>query len=196
MARRKFSDSPSYKILKALAIGGAVVIAASSPYFGLNAVGAFRKELDKKKWREFYKHLNSLKNKKRINVSQNSDGSYNVSIATFGKDLIIKHSLGELTIKKPDQWDGGWRFCAFDIPSNINKQARHALVSKLKELGFIMVQKSLWAHPFECREELSVIAKAFKAESYVCTFVAYELNIDEERRIKKKFYDQTGIQLN
>ena len=193
MARRKFRDTLSYKILKALAISGAVVIAASSPYFGLNAGRAFRRELDKKKWREFYRHLNSLKNKKRINVSQNPDGSYNVAISTFGKDLITRYSLDEISIKKPDKWDGGWRFCAFDISSKANKYARHALVDKLKELGFVMVQKSLWAHPFECREELSVIARAFEIERYVCSFIAYEMDTDKERELKRKFYSQTGV---
>lgn len=196
MARCKFKDSLSYKILKTLAIGGAVVIAASSPYFGLNAGRAFRKELDKKKWREFYRHLYSLKNKKRINVSQNTDGSYNVAITTFGKDIVTRYNLDELSIKKPDEWDGGWRFCAFDIPKSANKLARHALVDKLKELGFIMVQKSLWAHPFECREELSVIARAFEVEQYICTFVAYEMDTDKERKIKRRFYAQTGLSLN
>ncbi|MEK7139015.1 MAG: hypothetical protein AAB799_02450 [Patescibacteria group bacterium] len=193
MARPKNKDSFSIKLLKTLAIGGLVVLASSSPHFGLQAGGAFKKELDKKKWREFYGHLNSLRKKKRIHVSQNQDGSYNVAITTFGKDLVTRYSLDDLTIKKPSEWDGGWRFCAFDIPKDANKLARHSLVSKLKELGFIMVQKSLWAHPFECREELSVVARAFEVEPYVCSFIAYEMDIDKERKLKSKFYAQTGI---
>ena len=56
-----------------------------------------------------------------------------------------------------------------------------------------MVQKSLWAHPFECREELSVVARAFEVEPYVCSFIAYEMDIDKERKLKSKFYAQTGI---
>jgi hypothetical protein len=191
--RPKFKDSFSYKILKALAIGGAVVVAASSnPYFGFSAGRALKRELNRKKWREFYQHLNSLRHKKRINVSQNPDGSYNVAITTFGNDLVTKYSLDELKIKKPDKWDGGWRFCAFDIPGTAPKLARHVLVDKLKALGFIMVQKSLWAHPFECREELGVVTKAYEVEPYVCSFIAYEMDVDKERKLKKRFYAQTG----
>ena len=191
--RSKTKDSFSYKILKALAISGAVVLAASSPYFGLAAGKAFKKELNRKKWREFYKHLNSLKYKKRINISQNPDDSYNVAITTFGKDLVTRYNLDDLVIKKPDEWDGGWRFCAFDIPKKANKLARHALVDKLKALGFIMLQKSLWVHPFECREELSVVAKSFEVEPYVCAFIAYEMDIEKENKLKKTFYAHTGI---
>src|SRR3989338_3696819 len=191
--RPKIKESFSYKVLKILAISGSVVLAAGSPYFGLAAGRGFKRELDRKKWRDFYRHLNCLKHKKRINVSQNSDGSYNVAITTFGKDLITRYSLDELKIKKPNEWDGGWRFCAFDISVKANKLARHSLVDKLKELGFIMAQRSLWAHPFECREELGVIARAFEVEPYVCTFVAYEMDVEKEGKFKKRFYTQTGI---
>ncbi len=165
-------------------------MAANSPYFGIKAVGAIRRELDKKNWRKFYKELDRLRYKKRINVSQNSDGSYNVEITNLGKNLVAKYNLDDLIIKQPDQWDGFWRFCSFDIPGP-KKQARQALLSKLKELGFIMAQKSLWTHPFECREELAIIAKAFEVEPYIHFFVAHDL--DKDILLRKKFTDKTGV---
>ncbi|MEK7076120.1 MAG: hypothetical protein AAB941_00440 [Patescibacteria group bacterium] len=188
----KNKDSFSRKFLKALAISGAVILASSSPYFGLNAIGALKRQLDKKKWKEFYKELYMLKYRKRVNVSQNSDGSYSVEITNLGKNLVSRYNLEELTVKKPDQWDGFWRFCSFDIPGP-KKQARQALLSKLKELGFIMAQKSLWTHPFECREELAVIAKAFEVEPYIHFFVAHDL--DKDQLLRKKFTEKTGISL-
>ena len=78
MARPKNKDSFSYKLLKALAVGSSVLLASANPYFGLNVAGAFKKELDRKRWSEFYKELNRLKRKKRINISQNPDDSYNI----------------------------------------------------------------------------------------------------------------------
>lgn len=193
MTRRpKVKESFSFKLLSALAIGGVTILAASSPYFGIGAISAIRKDLNKKKWREFYKELNRLRHKKRINVSQNSDGSYNVEITNLGKNLVGKYNLDDLIIKQPEQWDGFWRFCSFDIPG-VKKQARQALLSKLKELGFIMAQKSLWVHPFECREELAVIAKAFEVEPYIHFFVAHDL--DKDTLFRKKFADKTGIHL-
>ena len=185
-------DSFSRHFLKALAVGGVVVIASSNPYFGLNVIGAFKKQLDKKKWKEFYKELYMLKYRKRINVSENPDGSYNVKITNLGKNLVTKYNLNDLTINQPEQWDGFWRFCSFDIPG-VKKHARQALLAKLKDLGFIMAQKSLWTHPFECREELAVIAKAFEVEPYIHFFVAHD--IDKDRFFRKKFSDKSGIYL-
>ena len=173
-------------------MGGSVVLASSNPYFGLRIGEAFKRELDRKKWGEFHREINKLRNKKRINVSQNPDGSYNVEITNLGKKLVGRYDLDELTIKNPKQWDGFWRFCSFDIPGS-KKQARQALLSKLKELGFIMAQKSLWTHPFECREELAVIAKAFEVEPYIHFFVAHDL--DKDMLLRKKFANKTGIDL-
>lgn len=192
MARPKNKDSFSLQLLKVLAIGGAVILASGNPYFGLKAIGALKRQLDKKKWREFYKELNRLRHKKRINVSQTPDGSYNVEITNLGKNLVAKYNLDDLAIKQPEQWDGFWRFCSFDIPGP-KKHARQALLSKLKELGFIMAQKSLWTHPFECREELAVIAKAFEVEPYIHFFVAHDL--DKDLLLRKKFANKTGIPL-
>ena len=192
MARIKLKESFSYKLLRVLAMSGSVVLASTNPYFGLNVAGAFKKELDRKKWGEFHREMNKLKIKKRINVSENSDGSYNVEITNLGKNLVAKYNLDDLIIKKPEQWDGFWRFCSFDIPGP-KKQARQALLSKLKELGFIMAQKSLWTHPFECREELAVIAKAFEVEPYIHFFVAHDL--DKDLFLRKKFTSKTGIPL-
>ena len=86
MARKKFKESFSYKLLKALAMGGSIVLASSNPYFGLKIGEAFKRELSRKKWGEFHKEINKLKRKKRINVSQNSDGSYNVEITHLDKN--------------------------------------------------------------------------------------------------------------
>ena len=72
MARGKFKESFSYKLLKMLAIGGSVVLASQNPYFGLKMIGVFKKELERKKWGEFHREINRLKNKKTALYSSSS----------------------------------------------------------------------------------------------------------------------------
>ncbi len=62
-----------------------------------------------------------------------------------GKDLISWNSLN-ISSKK---WDGKWRIVCFDIPEE-RRIARDLLRSKLKELGFVQWQKSLWAVKKDC----------------------------------------------
>lgn len=195
MSRKKVIESFSNKLLKAVAISGAVIVAASNPYFGIRATGAFRKELERKKWRDFYKALNSLKFKKRLNVNQNPDGTYTLEITQVGQNTLIKYDLSSLKVDTSQDWDGGWRVISFDIPSN-KKVTRQLLLNKLKELGFIMLQKSIWIHPFECRSELAVVAKAFEIEPYVYSFVAYEFEGNREYGLRKKFERKNNIRLS
>jgi DNA-binding transcriptional regulator PaaX len=193
MAGIKRQKSFARKLLKLIAISGAVLVAASSPYFGLNLIGGIQKEIARKKWRQFYNDLYRLKRQKRLNVLQKPNGAYEVTITNLGSKIAKTYELDDLKIKKPDQWDGFWRFIAFDIPSKNpkSKLARHSLLKKLKELDFIMVQRSLWAHPYECREELGVIAKAFEVEPYVRFFVAHDF--DKSWELRDKFQKQNSL---
>jgi len=167
------------------------MVAAGNPYFGLGAFKAIRKELKRKKWRQFYKELWKLKHLKRVNVSSSPDGTYAVEIAQMGKSTLIKYDLDNLSIKPMHNWDGYWRLFFFDIPAD--KKGRHSLLAKLRELGFVKVQKSLWAHPFECREELAVISKAFEVEPYVKHCLAYDF--DTDWKLIKDFERINGIKL-
>ena len=187
--RTRTKNSLSYKILKAIAIGGIVAIAATSPYFGLAFMKGIRRDLERKKWWEFQKALKRLQRTKRLNAEQNPDGSFTVTITQLGKDYVARYDLDSLTIDKPKEWDGLWRICSFDIPTD--KQAgRSALLSKLKELGFIMIHKSVWAHPFECREQLAVLARAFEIEQYVYVFTASDFDGHHDHYLKRKFERQ------
>lgn len=194
MIRKRTKDSFSHKLLKAIALSGTVIVAASSPYFGIRIAGAIQKEINRKKWREFYKAIYQLKNKNRLKVSQNNDGTFTLEITNLGKNIVKKYDLDNLCIKRPREWDGAWRIFAFDIPGN-KKLVRQSLLSKLKELGFVMLQKSVWTHPFECREELAIITKAFGVENYVCSFIAYELDNEKANKLKKKFEELNAIKL-
>jgi len=142
------------------------MVAASSPYFGLSLARGIKKELNRRKWRQFYNTLHHLKKQKRIDIFENNNGTYQVQLTDLGQKIVDRYDLHSLVIPRPLKWDGQWRFFSFDIPAH-KKEARFALLSKLKELGFILVQRSLWAYPFECYNELMIIAKVFKVEPHV-----------------------------
>ena len=184
--RKRPKNSLTHKILKAISIGGIVLIAASSPYFGLAFFKGIRRDLERKKWRDFYAQLKKLQKSKRLNAEQNPDGSFTVTITQLGKDYVARYDLDSLEIKKPESWDGLWRICSFDIPSD-KQVARYALIGKFKELGFIMIQKSVWAHPFECREELAVLGKAFNIEPHMYCFMASDFYCHQNNHLKIKF---------
>ena len=51
------------------------------------------------------------------------------------------------------KWDGKWRVILFDIPTDKESQ-RQAFKKRLKNIGAYMVQKSVFAFPYPCQEEI------------------------------------------
>lgn len=169
-------DRPFSRILlTTLLISGAVLVAATNPYFGIKAIEAVQKELKRRKWRQLQNDLYYLRRRGYIDVESNPDGTYLVKTTKAGQEQAFKYNLDNLSIKVPKKWDRNWRLIIFDIPAHRQK-ARLALLAKLKELGFIMLQRSIWAHPFECKKEIAVVGKAFEVERYIHEITCHEIS--------------------
>ena len=193
VAKERIKNSFSHKLLKSIVIGGVVLIAVTNPYFGIRAIEALQKDLKRKNWRKLKNSLYYLRSRGAIEAVQMPDGSFTVTATATGKKIAEKYDLENIKIIKPDQWDGYWRILSFDIPAN-KKLARQTLLAKLKELGFVMLQKSIWVHPFDCRKELAVITTAFEVEPYVNFIVAREL--DKSYKVRREFEIRNQIKLD
>ena len=106
-----------------------------------------------------------------------------MKITEKGKVRLINFDIDTIKIQL-GKWDGKWRFVIFDIPEK-KRIARDILRSKLKEIGFIQIQKSVWACPYECEEEIAFISSVYEVERYVNYIVAAK--IDHEEFLKTKF---------
>jgi len=88
--------------------------------------------------------------------------------------------IDALKIKHPQKWDTKWRLVIFDI-SHLKKKYREAFRGKLKELGFWYLQKSVWLHPFECRDEIALLRDFFGlTKNEVRLITAEDIERDEE----------------
>jgi DNA-binding transcriptional regulator PaaX len=87
-------------------------------------------------------------------------------------------------INKPQKWDGKWRMVMFDLPVRFSK-ARNALRFKLKQLGFIQFQKSVWIYPYSCKEEIAFVSDYYRVGRYVELLEISSINND--LKFKKHF---------
>jgi len=109
-----------------------------------------------------------FKNLEHRGLIQKSGGGYKFTKkgAIWYKRLSFKYF--QIKHKK---WDKKWRVVIFDIPKEFNKK-RDIFRGKLKELGFYMLQKSVFIFPYPCENELEDLCSMIGIEDYVDILVA------------------------
>jgi CRISPR-associated endonuclease Cas2 len=150
----------SKEVLKYLLLAGAVYIAASSPSFAFqltkNIWKPKRLPYSKRKITDAFIYL---KKRKLIEVKR-EDHDVCIALTEEGRKRAGKYQIDDLEIKTPKKWDGKWRVVIFDIPDGQRVQ-RDAFRRKLKEFGFFSLQKSVWVHLFDCKEEIELLREFF-----------------------------------
>ncbi|MDP3697759.1 MAG: hypothetical protein Q8R55_07170 [Candidatus Taylorbacteria bacterium] len=180
--------SLSFVILKTLAVSGVFVLAASNPRFAVNLpknISRILKELDGKKKREkLFRALSYLRSRKFTEIKDLPDGKSEIKITSAGQEFIGVADFDNLEIEKPAIWDKKFRLVIFDIPKH-KHSASTSFSRKLKEMGFLMIQKSIWAHPYDCLNEIVYLRNIFEIEPYVKVVLAEA--IEGDFKIRRHF---------
>lgn len=106
---------------------------------------------------------------------KNSGHSY--KLTAEGKKWAEKY-YPKYFIKRHGSWDGKWRIILFDIPSELESQ-RQSFKRRLKNIGAYMVQKSVFAFPYPCAEEIGDWCRELGLSDYVDVIEAVELGARE-----------------
>lgn len=101
-----------------------------------------------------------------------------------GKQTALRYKIDEMKIVPQAHWDAVWRVILFDIPEK-QKWLRDTLRMRLKQFGLLELQKSVFVHPYECRDEIDFVIELYGARRYVRFLEAR--HIDNELHLKKKF---------
>lgn len=163
------------QVLLALAAGFVITTVMILPGSAIMFKPLIKKFKTKKQ--NFIKSIKAMKRDRLINFKE--DGKISkIIILEKGKEKLLKYDLDNLEIKKPKRWDGVWRIVTFDVPEN-KKSARNALRSKLKELGFRQLHKSVFIYPYPCLSEIQFIEEIFRVGPYINFIEAKRVEGDE-----------------
>jgi CRISPR-associated endonuclease Cas2 len=97
---------------------------------------------------------------------------------------LTEGKIWSLRIPAPKRWDGKWYFVMFDIPADKRKR-RDAFRLRLKELGLVLYQDSIWAYPYPLEETVQHIADFYKLSKCV-SFITAE-KITGEKKLRAQF---------
>lgn len=134
---------------------------------------------------KFSQRIHYLKKRKLVKIYQEGKEKY-IELTPRGFKRLKKIAIDELRIKPPKKWDKKWRIVIFDIPDN-KKAARNILREKLKNLGFIFLQESVFIFPFECKKEIDYICNSYSIRPFVKYILADIFEGDSD--LIKKFLD-------
>lgn len=141
------------------------------------------KEWSKINERSLKNAIKKLYQSKIIEYKESKNGIITLILNKDGKKLALQYNLENIIIKKPVRWDKLWRMVIFDIPET-NKKGRDALATKLKNLGFIAIQKSVFVYPYDCEKEINFIVEIFNLRPFVRFIVIKEIDIAKDLKFR------------
>ncbi|PIS07615.1 hypothetical protein COT78_02865 [Candidatus Berkelbacteria bacterium CG10_big_fil_rev_8_21_14_0_10_43_13] len=142
-----------------------------------NALGKYLDErsIDRS---DFSRKIYRLKQRGYIRKIVENKSDY-IELTDLGKNRVEINYLNELKPRISDHWDKKWRIIIFDIPEKY-RTIRDVIRSKLYELGFIQVQKSVFVYPFDCHHDIQLICKHYGGSTYIKYMIAEIIEGEEE----------------
>ena len=107
-----------------------------------------------------------------------------MEITRKGKVKLLKYSLEDMKIERPEIWDGSWWLVSYDLPESMRKY-RDFLRNFFRRLGFCPIHKSLYLHAFPCKEQIEFLREFFGVGRYIKIFKVEEI---ENEEVYKKFF--------
>jgi len=169
-------------VLTVLATAGVITVAIMAP----NALQIFaRRHKPVKKFNgvRLKRSVVSMNRRGLVSISK-KHGQVVIKLTKKGLNKIKEFDIANIKIIPLKIWDRKWRIVIFDIPEKF-KQNRQVFQGRLKLLGFIMIQRSVWVCPYPCEKEIQKIAKLYEVDSFVNYITATELDI--QSKLLKEF---------
>ncbi len=163
-------------IIGTIAVAGILSVGALAP----NVLGAIGK-----------KYLRQRKYQLKSSVSRLIVAGYIVLVEVNGKKQLQLTSRGEryaaqlqeggISVKRPRRWDGKWRILMFDIPEK-RRGVRTTVRHTLQALGFKRLQDSVWVHPHDCEDLITLLKVDFSIGKDLLYIIADTIEYDAPLR--------------
>jgi DNA-binding transcriptional regulator PaaX len=109
-----------------------------------------------------------------------------ISLTEEGKRRAGIFQLHTFAISRAKKWDKRWRVLLFDI-NELKRTRREAFRGMLKQLGFHILQKSVWIHPFPCQTEIELLRDFFGLTIKEVRLIETE-NLEDDTFLRHHFH--------
>lgn len=148
--RRKMAIQTA--ILRTLYVGGMLTLALMAPKLSRILPGP---DGGKENRKLLYDRIRLARNRlKQLELVEETDGR--LRLTKKGSAHIERILMHEYQIPEPVRWDGKWRILMFDV-SERRRRIRFQLRQLLQGAGFVLLQDSVWVHPYPCDEFVALV---------------------------------------
>jgi DNA-binding transcriptional regulator PaaX len=162
-------------ILTAIEIAGVLTIAIVAPNL-IGAFGSFYKPARRFKSQQIRRALKYARGSDLVMMGKEGDKT-TIRLTKEGRQKLLKYKVEDMKLSRSKHWDRKWRLVFSDIPEKY-KTNRDTFSQKLKEIGFMPLQKSVWIWPYECSDEIDFLKELYEVRSFVRTATADKLDHD------------------
>src|SRR3989344_8168796 len=164
-------------VIGVVALAGIITVAAIAP----KLVGALGRSKDmRQRLYQPRSNISKLIREGYLELERN-DGKTYVRLTEKGERFAALMHEGKLIPKKPRRWDGKWRLLIFDIPEK-RKGTREKIRATLITLGFVRLQDSVWAYPYDCEDFIAILKADFHIGKDVLYIIADQIEYDAPLR--------------
>lgn len=178
-------ESNSGKIIRALGMGVGVTIALANRRTSYKITKVLAKKIfgldEKPKNTSLY--FSKLRKLKLISIERVGNEE-KIVLTENGREILLRFDYENLEIKKNKIWDRFFRLVIFDIPEK-RRRERDLFRFKIKELGFIKFNDSVWIYPYMCQKEIDFIANYLGIGKYM--HFALVKDITNREKIERYF---------
>lgn len=131
--------------------------------------------------------IRKLYRSRLVYIQDNNDGTVSMILTEQGHKKALTYDIDSISIKPMKKWDARWRMVVFDVPEKF-KKARNSLSLTLKKMGLHRLQKSVFVHPFECKDEVDFVVEFWNVRPFVRYVITHSIDNDFHLRdiFKKK----------
>lgn len=167
-------------IIASIAIAGIIAMGAVAP----NLAHLFvKKKYARQRLYQTRKRL-SLLIKEGYIFLEERNGQKFARLTDKGERFAALMHQGSLIPAKPKRWDEKWRLLIFDIPER-RRGVRERIRITLATIGFIRLQDSVWAYPYDCEDFIILLKAEFKIGKDVLYIIAD--HVENDLPLRKHF---------
>lgn len=97
-----------------------------------------------------------------------------------GRFQLLRATVA-LQAGRAKRWDGRWRVLIFDIPE-YRKGLRQKVRHTLRAVGFVRLQDSVWAYPYDCEDFIVLLKADFRIGKDMLYMIVESLEDDARLR--------------